>query len=113
MFPIPFFLIKFASIAVAGALGLILVHQAFEGWKQGLIDVAIVTQQAEEHQQELALRDKQLALLSEANANMTKEVQWARTYVQKQEETIEKLKSESSVQAQECFDLPIDTGFVR
>ena len=100
------FLVKYV-LGASAMVGLFIgIHQAFEGWKSGLVNAAIV-------EQELAARDKQIKLLSEANEIIAAEVEWERDYAQKQKQTIDRLREQASVEAQECFDLPIDRGFIK
>ena len=102
----PWFLLKLAFPPLAFIICTISVHQLYQGWKDKLVSAAIV-------EQELAARDKQIKLLSEANETIAAEVEWARDHVQKQKQTIDRLRGQASVEAQECFDLPIDSGFIK
>ena len=88
-------------------------HVWFESWKSGLVDSALLEQDAQEaHVEELAIRDQEIALANLTAEKMKQEVLWARDYVSKQTAKTQKLREEAKVEIQECLDLRIDSNFV-
>ena len=61
----------------------------------------------------LEQRDEQLLRLQEAHRKAADEVEWARTYVSKQERKIEQLTEEASIEVQDCLNLEISSEFVQ
>ena len=87
-------------------------HVWFENWKSGLVDAALLEQAQQKHEEELAIKDKEIALASLTAEKMKQEVIWARDYVAKQTAKTKKLREAAKIEVQKCLDLHIDSGFV-
>ena len=107
------FKLKLALYAGAILITLIGGHLAFQSWKSGLVDRALLELSNEQHDKAIKVREKEIKLLNETSESMRKEVAWARDYVSKSEKRIKKLKAKATIETKKCFDTSISTDYIK